>query len=1361
MMKENDLGTRLPHPPSTRESSAHIKNTMHLRTLKLKSHLIGLGLTLLAATATLGAAESAGKPAADAAMAFPWQVPKLITEEWDYRGPAGVARDAGGRILVVDEFNDQIQVFAPDGKPLMVFGGPGKGDGRFDRPAGITVDAKGDIYVVDSGNDRIQKFYSKGGFIAKWGGPGNGDGQFCRPQAIAVDATGNIYVTDTLNYRVQVLGPDGRFRAKWGTQGDGPGQFGWPNGIAVDGRGTVWVSDSRNNRLLGFDSAGKPMMTIGRANGADLDWPAGVAVDKDGMVYVADSQHRRIKIFSPEGKLQRALGSDGVEGVRFEFPHSLAVSPAGDTLCGTDWTGNRLQVLDAQGADKGAWKVTAEGRFNTPEQIVIDRNGTIHVTDRERSEISILDPRGHELVAFGGPAVARVPGNFRFKHEVPYAVALDPAGNIYVAEKSLTVYDNKGRYLKEITLKNKGTARGVIIDSKGAMMVLEKSGLVKYAPDGTLVGDLPLTGAEIKQMNQIGQITGDRQDNIYVLQTSGNNRVLKFDAAGKYVAELQRVDKTSIWKRFQPAGEFFYTVDPSRCEIQKVAADGSLLKKWGGKGTGAGEFGDSIGDIAVAPDGSVYATDPGNHRVQVFSPEGLFLKQIGRYADYPNNGADHRQYRNRIPAATSEPVVAGERSKAYFNQTPPDQLYRDRFASDLELLAKLERGLGASPAAEAGADYVRLIRHCLNVKGSPDTCADLARILDAVGQSLQRARGALPPESPLAAELRRLQQAELEQAVRCLAARRASLGNCAVWIAGKQLGAATHAIVTPDQPTPSEERAALELRNYLEQMTGQDLPILRDAAADPASRSLLLIGRSNLLPKLGVMVDWEKLGPDGIALNSAGAHLVLAGGQRGALYAVYTFLEDQLGCHWYTPDCTVVPASGERRVEKLALTHVPTFQLRDQASFLAMMDPDWAVRNKYFGESPMYNDARGGTFRFFPGMGHTFYKAVPPEKYFKEHPEYFSMIKGKREAGRNAQLCLSNPEVENIMVRYLEENLRLYPWYKIVSVAQEDWKGYCECPQCAAVDAEEGGPSGSIIRFVNRVAERIEKTHPDVLVHTFAYQYSRHVPRLARPRDNMVIQLCSIECNQGRPLGDPADKLNAPFAKDLEEWAKVSKHLYIWDYAADFQRQWLQPNLWNVKPNLQLFAAHNVRGVRLQQQYMATHEMQEERTWLLAKLIWNPAADDKALLDEFLKAYYGPAAGPLARYYQQAHDYVQQHNITLGIGFNRRKDAFPMDELMRYEALFAEATAAAKGDVTILRRVEKARLPVLAARIILEKELTTKAKLLDWYERVAKREGMTQWREKYDGPSLGAWLAEQRQNSGSEPKSIQNEEATP
>src|SRR5207247_1268774 len=152
--------------------------------------------------------------------------------------------------------------------------------------------------------------------------------------------------------------------------------------------------------------------------------------------------------------------------------------------------------------------------------------------------------------------------------------------------------------------------------------------------------------------------------------------------------------------------------------------------------------------------------------------------------------------------------------------------------------------------------------------------------------------------------------------------------------------------------------------------------------------------------------------------------------------------------------------------------------------------------------------------------------------------------------------------------------------------------------------------------------------------------------RRRQPRSNVIVRLCSIECNFREPLDQQS---NAAFADDLRGWSKLCQRLYVWDYTTDFAH-YVQPhpNWFTLGPNLRFFQQHHVRGVFEQGAYQSHgSEMAELRAWLLAQLLWNPHQDDRALIDEFLDGYYGPAAAPhLRRYLDLMHDASRGYNLT-------------------------------------------------------------------------------------------------------------------
>ncbi|MEA3368104.1 MAG: DUF4838 domain-containing protein, partial [Planctomycetota bacterium] len=232
-------------------------------------------------------------------------------------------------------------------------------------------------------------------------------------------------------------------------------------------------------------------------------------------------------------------------------------------------------------------------------------------------------------------------------------------------------------------------------------------------------------------------------------------------------------------------------------------------------------------------------------------------------------------------------------------------------------------------------------------------------------------------------------------------------GRCVVTIGGKEVTPATHAVVVPAEATPQEQFAAKDLADHLEAMTGKRLPVV--AETDLGKRAPIAVGRCmETLERLGVAVDFAALGAEGIAIETKGPALVLAGSRRGVLYAVYSFLEDELDCRWFTPDCSRIPKRGRFDVADLAVRYVPPLEYRD-TDYPCSRDPDWAVRNKMNGTHPRLDEPRGGKIAYSHFV-HTFNSILNPAEHFEKHPEWFSMVKGKRIGGRT-QLCLTNPEV--------------------------------------------------------------------------------------------------------------------------------------------------------------------------------------------------------------------------------------------------------------------------------------------------------------------------------------------------------------
>ena len=374
-----------------------------------------------------------------------------------------------------------------------------------------------------------------------------------------------------------------------------------------------------------------------------------------------------------------------------------------------------------------------------------------------------------------------------------------------------------------------------------------------------------------------------------------------------------------------------------------------------------------------------------------------------------------------------------------------------------------------------------------------------------------------------------------------------------------------------------------------------------------------------------------------------------AGTPRGIVYGSYALLE-AMGCRFLARDCEVFPdppilfPEGEHR-------ETPAFAVRE-LFWREAMDGDFAVKLRLNSARSSITKEQGGKAMFY-NFSHTFSQLLSPETWFDAHPEYFSMVNGKRQRDRS-QLCLTNPDVLRICVDGVKKWARENPNYNIFSVAMNDWYSPCGCPACAKIDEEEGSHAGTMIRFVNAVAEEVEKEFPHVMIHTFAYLYCRKPPLHVRPRRNVIVRLCSIECCFSHPIdrcgcqtggidvqagGAQAfhgkKEERSSFLSDLEGWSRICENLYIWDYTTNYANYLLPfPNLPVLAENLRMFRRFGVRGVFEQGNFSlgSSSALGQLKIYLLSKLLWNPDENPDALIADFVRGYYGPAAEPMRGY---------------------------------------------------------------------------------------------------------------------------------
>jgi len=497
-------------------------------------------------------------------------------------------------------------------------------------------------------------------------------------------------------------------------------------------------------------------------------------------------------------------------------------------------------------------------------------------------------------------------------------------------------------------------------------------------------------------------------------------------------------------------------------------------------------------------------------------------------------------------------------------------------------------------------------------------------------------------------------------------------------------GTSQYRIIIPASPVPDERRAAEVLQDYFLQVTGAALPVI---AADKNEKGVpfeIILGQNERLDRLGIQINFNELGEDGFIIRTDSLRLIIAGGsKKGTLYGVYTFLEKYLDCRMYSPAVRIVPKKEKILLGRIEDRQIPLIKYRT-IHYRGTWDQEYADWHK------LSHDARGERTAWGLWV-HTFNHLVPPDIYYKDHQEYYALRNGRRIP---TQLCLTNPDVLRITVQNLRKEMAKNPEALYWSVSQNDNTAYCMCEHCQALDRQEGSPSGSMISFVNSVAEHF----PEKIISTLAYQYTRQAPVNLRPLDNVNIMLCSIEMRRDIPFAAATDPVSRAFVKDVEDWNKIAKDIIVWDYVIQFSNLISPfPNLHVLQPNLKFFVENGVNSMFEQGNREVGGEFSELRSYMLSKLLWDPYTDTDALMDDFLNGYYGAAGLPIRNYIDEMRAAVLDAGQPLSIfgSPNSAAGTYLTPSLIdRYKELFDRAESLVADSTVLLERVRIARLPL-------------------------------------------------------------------
>jgi len=567
----------------------------------------------------------------------------------------GMAVGPDGAVYVADPASNRVQAFEPDGRFRTVIGGAradarGAGeevvDGALNGPVDVAVAGDGTVYVIDTGRDRVQVFDADGRWLRGWGSRGSGPGEMADPEGIAVGPDDTVYVADSGNHRVQRFTAQGRFLAQWGRWGRAPGELKTPRGIAVAPDGAVRVVDSGNHRVQEFSADGDARYSLGEHGAGDgqLVEPVDVAIGADGATYVTDAGNHRLHRFDACGRVRESWGGmDGRSAAagRMVAPKGVAVGPSGavyvadsalrrvqrfapdgsfDSLFG--WQGTEARDGIAPGAGQ------PEGDVSSPEWIWAGHDGALSLVNTWSGNVQRIGPDGAYLGQWS--MVHRSDGELT----MVLSATIAPNGTMYVL----------------------GTRR------PGSWNLGDPVWLHRYTSDGDFLGGAMLQG-----------LTGDSlafavapDGSLLVIVNGQIRRVARFRVDGVNIGWWAKQWPNEDDYPYQLAVGRDGTVYMAVCcdwRMERRSADGTLIHRWGGNGTGPGQFGGACGDcgirpIVVAPDGTVHAGDMGNQRIQRFTADGAFL---GAWGPRDDAASRPRPYLYHYPRA----FAIGRDGRAY------------------------------------------------------------------------------------------------------------------------------------------------------------------------------------------------------------------------------------------------------------------------------------------------------------------------------------------------------------------------------------------------------------------------------------------------------------------------------------------------------------------------------------------------------------------------------------------------------------------------------------------------------------------------------------------------------------------------
>jgi len=514
-------------------------------------------------------------------------------------------------------------------------------------------------------------------------------------------------------------------------------------------------------------------------------------------------------------------------------------------------------------------------------------------------------------------------------------------------------------------------------------------------------------------------------------------------------------------------------------------------------------------------------------------------------------------------------------------------------------------------------------------------------------------------------------------------------------------GKSSYTIIAPASPTPQEKFAGEELAKYLKQISGAELSITSNAAGQ---KIVVAQARDGKGPG-GISFTKDETEHDAFVIKTDGQDLYLIGSnKRAVLYAVYTFLEKYLGCRWLTYGEIWKNAEGrwmnqiEENVPTSKNISLAAIDDRQKASLkyrgLRTMAwygntpiniVDWATKNKLNTFLIPVGEYIECADDWSPGIvkngmiprgailvigHHAFRYFLSPDKYFKDHPEWFPLIDGKRIPGHrlNGQFCLSNPDAVKTFRENFVTFVKEHPEVDIYAPYPTDGFGWCECELCAkdkVAWAEDYSnkpdkdklptPQDLYMKLINQLNEDLQKAQAGKQIGALAYVNYAPPPLKEKTAPGLFLSYSFFTRNWYTvPWGNAKGEVGVgrpPFqmhSQQLQKWIDLTKdnggEITLYEYYVDRYSEGVGFYLMRlISDELAYFSKLGAKGC-IVEAHWSNRKVVPANAYVYAKKCWDLSASTDDILADYTKGRFGKAAEPMVKFLNEAERYSREFN---------------------------------------------------------------------------------------------------------------------